>query len=63
MRKYAQELKKYNKNVYSTSIEYAVKECIMQRDAVVICFGSLSFLDAIKKEVANGQIGQNISKP
>lgn len=51
---YAKELKKYNTNVYCTDITEAVNECKKEKDAIIICFGSLSFLNDIKKEVENG---------
>ncbi len=52
---YAKAFSEYNKNVYCTNIPDAVNECKKEKDAIIICFGSLSFLNDIKKEVENGK--------
>ncbi len=51
---YAREFSKYNTNVICKDVKSAVNECKKEKDAIVICFGSLSFLNDIKKEVENG---------
>ncbi len=51
---YAKAFKEYNTNVYCKDLRDAVKECKKEKDAIILCFGSLSFLNDIKKEVENG---------
>ena len=51
----AEEISKYNKNVeYADSIELAVKKAhksAREKDATIICFGSLSYLGKVRKVV------------
>ena len=50
---YAKVLRKYNKNVCAVSLDEAVRECRKEENSIIICFGTLSFLADIKKEVRN----------
>lgn len=50
---YAKVLRKYNKNVCAVSLNEAVRECRKEENSIILCFGSLSFLADIKKEVEN----------
>jgi len=48
---YANEIQKYNKNTVATAFGEAIQECISDKNAVTVCFGSLSFLADAKNEV------------
>lgn len=48
---YANEIQKYNKNTVATTLGEAIEKCISDKNAVTVCFGSLSFLADAKKEV------------
>jgi len=48
---YAKEIQKYNKNTVASELGKAIKECISDKNAITICFGSLSFLADAKYEV------------
>lgn len=52
---YAKEIQKYNKNAVAARVDDAIKECISDKNAVTICFGSLSFLADAKNEVIKNQ--------
>ena len=48
---YAKSIKIHNKSTYNSTIECAIGECLKDKDAVTVCFGTLSFLSQIRQEV------------
>ena len=47
----AKTIKKYNKNTEAQSIEYAVRQCLNDKESVTVAFGSLSYLKDIIRVV------------
>lgn len=46
----AKTIRKYNKNTEAVTLDAALRMCLNERDAVIVAFGTLSFLGTIKKK-------------
>lgn len=49
----AETVREYNRNVSAVSMDTALKCCIGRNDAVIVAFGSLSFLGELKEKADN----------